>query len=116
MATQFGGGKTHSLSLLYHLAQAGPASHDWVGVRSILELAQVKAVPQAHIAVFVGQKFDAITGRGPERGEPLRRTPWGEIAWQLGGEKSLKVVAEHEEHGSPLEAMSSGRSCPKAPA
>ena len=32
MATQFGGGKTHSLTLLYHLAQVGPAAHDWQGV------------------------------------------------------------------------------------
>jgi hypothetical protein len=97
MATQFGGGKTHALSLLYHLAQAGPAAHQWVGVRSILGRAQVKAVPKARVAVFVGQQFDAITGRGPESGEPLRRTPWGEIAWQLGGGKSLAVVAEHDE-------------------
>jgi hypothetical protein len=97
MATQFGGGKTHALSLLYHLAQAGPAAHEWTGVRSILDHAQAQAVPQARVAVFVGQKFDAITGRGPERGEPLRRTPWGEIAWQLGGVKSFQAVAEHEE-------------------
>ena len=64
---------------------------------SILDHAQAKAVPQARVAVFVGQKFDAITGRGPERGEPLRRTPWGEIVWQLGGVKSFQAVAEHEE-------------------
>ena len=32
MATQFGGGKTHTLALLYHLAEGGPKSHEWQGV------------------------------------------------------------------------------------
>ena len=34
MATQFGGGKTHSLTVLYHLARGGPAGHGWAGVAS----------------------------------------------------------------------------------
>jgi hypothetical protein len=99
MATQFGGGKTHTLALLFHLAQAGPRSHDWQGVRSILDQAQVKSVPQAATAVFVGQKFDSIHGRGGTNGEPRRRTPWGEIAWQLGGARAFAVVARHDEEG-----------------
>src|ERR1700681_3018420 len=37
MATQFGGGKTHALTLLYHLANAGPAAQGWQGVGSILD-------------------------------------------------------------------------------
>ncbi|HZW32476.1 MAG TPA: DUF499 domain-containing protein, partial [Isosphaeraceae bacterium] len=99
MATQFGGGKTHTLALLFHLARAGPESHDWPGVRSILDQAQVNSVPQAAIAVFVGQKFDSIHGRGGTNGEPRRRTPWGEIAWQLGGAKAFAIVARHDEEG-----------------
>ncbi len=99
MATQFGGGKTHALSLLYHLAHAGPAAHEWSGVRSVLDQAHVKVLPRARVAAFVGQQFDPIHGRGADQGEPVRRTPWGEIAWQLGGERSLKVVATHDEKG-----------------
>jgi Protein of unknown function (DUF499) len=99
MATQFGGGKTHTLALLYHLAQAGPNSHDWQGVRSILDQAQVKSVPKAATAVFVGQKFDSIHGRGGTNGEPRRCTPWGEIAWQIGGAKAFAIVAQHDEEG-----------------
>ena len=98
MATQFGGGKTHSLAVQYHLGEAGPKANDWQGVQTILPHAQVKAVPKAATAVFVGQKFDPFTGRGGKNGEPLRRTPWGEIAWQLGGAK-LGVVARHDEEG-----------------
>jgi predicted AAA+ superfamily ATPase len=86
MATQFGGGKTHSLTLLYHLAMSGPAAQNWHGVADILELAQVKHVPKAATAVFVGTEFDSLAGRGGS-GEPLRNTPWGEIAWQLGERK-----------------------------
>jgi predicted AAA+ superfamily ATPase len=41
MATQFGGGKTHALTLLYYLATHGPAAKKWVGVDQILERAQV---------------------------------------------------------------------------
>jgi hypothetical protein len=100
MATQFGGGKTHALTLLYHLAEAGPAAHPWQGVSSILAHAQVKQVPKAATAVFVGTEFDSYTGRGGTGGEPLRRTPWGEIAWQLGKQKGFAAVAEHDEHGA----------------
>src|SRR3981189_2420624 len=37
LTTQFGGGKTHALTLLYHLATHGEASKEWKGVRGIIE-------------------------------------------------------------------------------
>ncbi len=96
MTTQFGGGKTHALALLYHLARNGPAATSWMGVSNILGRAEVNSIPQAATAVFVGTEFDSITGRGGKNGEPLRKTPWGEIAWQLGGTESFKIVEEHD--------------------
>ena len=36
---------------------------------------QVKQVPKAATAVFVGTEFDSITGRGGANGEPRRRPP-----------------------------------------
>ena len=95
LATNFGGGKTHSLTLLYHLAKHGPSSHGWVGVSQILAKAAVSSVPKAHVAVFVGTEFDSLSGRGGE-GEPKRLTPWGEIAWQLGGPAGFALVKEHD--------------------
>ncbi|MEI7911663.1 MAG: DUF499 domain-containing protein [Verrucomicrobiota bacterium] len=95
LATNFGGGKTHSLTLLYHLAMHGPASHGWVGVQQIRSKAEVQSVPKAHVAVFVGTEFDSLSGRGGE-GEPKRFTPWGEIAWQLGGAAGFDLVKEHD--------------------
>jgi len=96
MTTQFGGGKTHALTLLYHLAVAGEKAKAWTGVNSILERAGVAEVPEAKLGVFVGTEFDSITGRGGKDGTPLRKTPWGELAYQIGGEEGFKVVAEHD--------------------
>lgn len=96
MITQFGGGKTHALTLLYHLANTGPSADKFVGVNKILEKARVKSVPHSRVAVFVGTEFDTLTGRGGNDGTPLRKTPWGEIAYQLGGKESFDVVAKHD--------------------
>lgn len=97
MTTQFGGGKTHALSLLYHLATGGEKSKYWKGVSQVLEEAKVKSIPETAVAVFVGTEFDSITGRGGNDGTPLRKTPWGEIAFQLGGEKKFGLVKEHDQ-------------------
>jgi hypothetical protein len=97
MTTQFGGGKTHTLTLLYHLAENGPKAAKWPGVSQILHKAELGEVPVAATAVFVGSEFDSIKGRGGADGTPLRKTPWGEIAFQLGGEKAFESVRGHEE-------------------
>ena len=96
MTTQFGGGKTHALTLLYHLASNGSKANDWLGVQTLISKAGINTVPHAATAVFVGTEFDSLTGRGGTDGTPLRKTPWGEIAFQLGGKESFKVVEEHE--------------------
>jgi len=95
MSTQFGGGKSHSLTALYHLAKNGDKAKSWKGVGKILEKAGIPSVPQAAFAVFMGKEFDSLNGRGGGD-EPVRKTPWGEIAWQLGGAKSFAVVEQHE--------------------
>jgi hypothetical protein len=99
LSTQFGGGKTHALTLLYHLAKLGPAANKLAGVSQLLARAGVSGVPKSEAAVFVGTEFDSISGRGGKDGTPLRKTPWGEIAWQLGGEKAFAIVAEHDKKG-----------------
>lgn len=96
MSTQFGGGKTHTLTLLYHLAQHGPAAHNWIGVPQIVARAGVERIPQARTAIFVGQRFDP---RGGDDGTPLRRTPWGEVAWQLAGAAGYALVARFDADG-----------------
>ncbi len=98
MATQFGGGKTHSLTTLFHLASHGEVAKSWKGVDLILKKASVPQVPKARVATFVGTEFESVSGRGGD-GEPTRKTPWGEIAWQLGGQAGFDIVAEHDARG-----------------
>jgi hypothetical protein len=97
MTTQFGGGKTHALTMLFHLAKNGSAANGWRGVSTILERAGIKTLPDnCAIAIFVGTEFDSVTGRGGDDGTPRRQTPWGEIAWQLGGAEAFAHVAKHD--------------------
>ena len=97
LATQFGGGKTHALTMLYHLCRHGDQARRWQGVGQILSKAAIKVIPHAEIAVFVGTEFDSIAGRGGNDGSPQRFTPWGEIAYQLGGPAGFEIVREHDE-------------------
>ena len=95
LTTPFGGGKTHALTLLYHLAKSGEKALSYRGVDKILKKAGLKTVPEIKVAVFVGNKFDVFSGHGAP-GEPTRMTPWGDIAWQLGGYEAYKIVEEHD--------------------
>jgi hypothetical protein len=109
MATQFGGGKSHSLTALYHLAKNGDKAKTWNGVDRILRKAEIKTVPEAAVAVFMGKEFDSLQGRGGGD-EPIRKTPWGEIAWQLGKKEALAVFEQHEKEfiepkGDAIRAM-----------
>jgi hypothetical protein len=96
LSTQFGGGKTHALTTLYHLAKNGSQGDRFLGVQKILHKAGLNTTPAAHTAIFVGGEFDCLKGRGGDDGTPKRRTPWGEIAYQLGGEAAFQIVAEHD--------------------
>lgn len=96
LATQFGGGKTHALTLLFHLARGAERTRNWRGVQNLMDAAGVKQVPKAATAVFVGTEFDSFQGRGGGDGTPLRKTPWGEMAWQLMGTEGFALVAQHE--------------------
>lgn len=98
LTTQFGGGKTHFLTLLYHLCRAGDAARGWSGVSELLEAAKLSTVPRARVAVFIGNRFDFLDGVGAEA-EPRRKTPWGDLAWQLGGNALYELVKQHDEQG-----------------
>lgn len=98
LTTQFGGGKTHFLTLLYHLVRSPEQAPAWQGVGELLERAGLSQVPRARVGVFIGNRFDFVVGSGAE-GEPRRQTPWGDLAWQLGGAELFARVQEHDERG-----------------
>lgn len=97
LQTNFGGGKTHSMLALYHMAGGTPA-RDLPGLDQLLT-AHGAAVPQdINRAVLVG------TWRGPQdviaqEGGREIRTTWGEMAWQLGGADVFDMVAENDAKG-----------------
>jgi len=80
--TPFGGGKTHSLIALYHLFTNSQAGRPAGPVSQVLEKAQLDSVPAVRVVTFTGTAAD-----------PLGRTPWGEIAEQLG---HYTLLAEHD--------------------
>ena len=80
--TPFGGGKTHSLIALYHLLKAPQDLQGSEVVSEVLKKAELKAIPAARIVTFTGTAAD-----------PLGKTPWGEIAQQLG---RYELLSEHD--------------------
>ncbi len=95
LSTQFGGGKTHSLTFLYHLAKVGKAGKGFIGIPDVLARAGVEEVPVASTAVFVGTEFSSVNGRTEGDG-PQRLTPWGEIAYQIGGIQGYELLREFD--------------------
>jgi hypothetical protein len=83
LVTQFGGGKTHTLTALYHLAKSGNKLKSDSGVAQLLADAGLSDIPTAKVAVFVGNAWDG--GKG-------RETPWIDIARQLAGDEGVKVL------------------------
>lgn len=63
LITQFGGGKTHTLTTLYHLASNGEKAACFNGVPDLLRNAGLSAVPEARVAVFVGNAWDPQEGK-----------------------------------------------------
>ena len=84
LITQFGGGKTHTLTTLYHLANNGEAVAAYPGVADLVQEA-------------------GIAGRAQGEGRRVRRqclgpaaraarTPWIDIARQLAGDKGVEAL------------------------
>ena len=96
LQTNFGGGKTHSMLALYHMAGETKVE-DLPGLDQLLS-GEGQSVPDGiSRAVLVG------TSRGPadviRHGEQEVRTTWGEMAWQLGGAKAFALIAENDASG-----------------
>ncbi|MCY4460275.1 MAG: DUF499 domain-containing protein [Albidovulum sp.] len=97
LQTSFGGGKTHSMLALYHMAGQTPAG-DLPGLDRLLSNHDVTVPRDISRAVLVG------TWRGPldvisVRGGREIRTTWGEMAWQLGGADTYDMIAENDLKG-----------------
>jgi Swt1-like HEPN len=90
LQTNFGGGKTHSMLALYHLF-SGTAPRELLGVEEILKEAGGNPVlPKVKRVVLVGNKISPGNPVVKSDGTVIR-TLWGELAWQLGARRRLRV-------------------------
>ena len=98
LQTSFGGGKTHSLIALYHLA-SNIATHQLAGVDELLAQENLTIPRNIKRAAFIGQSFPVSDPPPKPDGTPVR-TLWGEIAWQLGGTEGYAIVAEDDRNAT----------------
>ncbi|MFN4263968.1 MAG: ATP-binding protein [Thioalkalivibrionaceae bacterium] len=104
LQTAFGGGKTHTMLAVYHLAKGEVPASDLQGVAAILDAAQITELPRARVAVLDGIK--SSPNQPIKREGQVVRTLWGDLAWQLGGAEGYALVADADTSGtSPGKAV-----------
>ncbi|QKS27499.1 MAG: ATP-binding protein [Candidatus Accumulibacter similis] len=104
LQTAFGGGKTHTMLAVYHMARGEVPASDLQGVAAILDAAQITELPRARIAVLDGIK--SSPNQPAKRDGQAVRTLWGDLAWQLGGVEGYALVADADASGtSPGKAV-----------
>ncbi|TAE90777.1 MAG: ATP-binding protein [Verrucomicrobia bacterium] len=98
LQTAFGGGKTHTMLAVYHLATRKCPLGDLMGIPALLDQNGLLDVPQAQIAVLDGTAHSP--GQPWKQGKQVIRTLWGEMAWQLGQAEGYALVKEADENGT----------------
>ena len=95
----YGGGKTHSLITLLHLAEHGTELQTHPTVQEFMAFSGLRTLPRTRVAILPFDEFDVKKGLSvvsPDGKQKRVQTPWGALAYQLAGDKGLAIVAEHE--------------------
>lgn len=100
LQTAFGGGKTHTLLAVYHLAKGEAAAGKLQGIPPILDAAGISELPRARVAVLDGVELLDLASKPRSHGGVTVKTIWGELAWQLGGAEGYALVKEADESGT----------------
>ena len=95
LQTGFGGGKTHTLISLYHLAKWGKKAINSEYTKELLATTGNPNFDAANIAVFTNTTNDPAQGRKVD-GITIR-TLWGELAYQLGGITAYELIRVNDE-------------------
>lgn len=98
LQTAFGGGKTHTMLAVYHLARGTVPAADLQGIPPIIDAAGVIDLPKARVVVIDGTKLSP--NMPDQRGNVKVHTMWGDLAWQLGGEEAYAQIREADESGT----------------
>ncbi len=62
LRTAFGGGKTHTMLAVYHLAKGEVPVSDMPGLSAIFDGSGITELPRARVAVLDGIKFESSAG------------------------------------------------------
>ena len=98
LQTAFGGGKTHTLLAVYHLASRKVGTNKLMGIPPVLDEAGIQSLPSARVAVIDGIKLSPSHPR--KYGKITANTLWGELAWQLLGDDGYQMVADSDADGT----------------
>jgi hypothetical protein len=95
LQTGFGGGKTHSLIALFHVARQGKNIADIAEAQDLLKQTGPVTFDGGNVAVFTNKTCDPTKGH-TVNGVTIK-TLWGEIAMQLGGKDTYEIIAENDQ-------------------
>jgi predicted AAA+ superfamily ATPase len=98
LQTAFGGGKTHTMLAVYHLASRKVSTSKLHGVSPILDAAGISELPHAKVAVMDGIAMSVSQGK--HHGDITANTLWGEMAWQLLGDEGYKLLEASDKSGT----------------
>lgn len=98
LQTAFGGGKTHTMLTVLHLATRKVSSDKLEGIPPLLDQAGITELPHANIAVLDGIALSVSQGK--QHGSICANTLWGEMAWQLLGDEGYNLVAASDRDGT----------------
>jgi hypothetical protein len=98
LQTAFGGGKTHTMLAVFHLATRKSELSSLMGIPELLKKAGVTSLPEAKVAVIDGTALSP--GQAWVRGKNSIKTLWGELAWQLGGDDGFAMVKDADANGT----------------
>lgn len=98
LQTAFGGGKTHTMLAVYHLATRKTALNELAGIPALLDQAGMMDVPRANVAILDGTAHSP--GQPWKRGKLPVHTLWGELAWQLGGIEAYETLRAADTSGT----------------
>ena len=84
LKTAFGGGKTHSLLALYHMARSTVALEKLPNLKAVMNESGFANLTKAHVAVLVGTALEPARTKRPANFPGITiNTLWGEMAAQL---------------------------------
>ena len=98
LQTSFGGGKTHTMLAVLHLAAREVSTDRLEGVPQLLDEAQISNLPAAKVAVLDGIAMSVSQGK--QHGDICASTLWGEMAFQLFGAEGYELVAASDRDGT----------------